>query len=271
MITRKGVDVMRFTIFARNDEKTLTCSKLLKSKLEDIGLLYDDKEADYVFCLGGDGNFLRAVHQYQNHDHVSFIGFNCGSLGFLCNYSISEIDAFISDYQKGMLEFDNYSLLKAQVYSQEKLINEIYAVNEIRIENPFKTMICDVYIDDEYLEEFRGNGLLVSSTLGSSAYNKSCGGALIDARINLLELTEIAPIENVAYRSIRESIVLNADRKIVFKGPFLNEVIGYDHGLYHFNVPISDIIIEASSKSIRLLKRKFIKSIRKAFIARNGD
>ncbi len=259
---------MRFTIFARDDEKSLSFSEQLKDDLKKIKLMYDDENPEIVFCVGGDGTFLRAVHRfYECKTPTAFIGINSGSLGFFCSYDMEDISSLIDDLKNDRLNFVEYPLLEASLYNGDDFIDRLFAVNEIRIENPFKTMICDVHIDNDHLEEFRGNGLLVSSTLGSSAYNKSCGGALIDSDIHLLELTEIAPIENVAYRSLRESVILSPKRQICFNGPFQEEVIGYDHSLYHFSEQISHIVITYAHVKIKVLKRNFVKSLHSSFIS----
>ncbi len=259
---------MRFTIFTREDDKSLEFANELKEELLKIDLTFDDVQPEIVFCIGGDGTFLRAIHKFSSlKQEVAFVGVNSGSLGFFCSYDMEHVASLIEDIKEERMEFKRYPLLEASLYSGDRLINKVNAVNEIRIENPFKTMICDVEIDGNHLEEFRGNGLLVASTLGSSAYNKSCGGALIDSSIDLLELTEIAPIENIAYRSLRESVVLSSSRKIRFNGPFHEEVIGYDHSLYHFNEEITHICITYGDVYIKVLNRNFVKSLYYSFIS----
>ena len=261
---------MRFTLFVRKDEASMQIENEICELLIKRGAIKDESNPEIVICVGGDGTFLRAVHQFLTLDTLpQFVCVRSGSLCFFGNYQRDDIQSLVDDILNQNIVFEEYPLLKATIHQNQKAIATFYAVNEIRMENPFKTMICDVDIDNERLEEFRGNGLLVASTLGSSAYNKSCGGAIIDTKLNLLELTEIAPIESVAYRSIKESMVLAPSRVIRFFGPFKNhEVIGYDYLLYETEETIDDVTISYSNKKIRIVKREFVSALKKAFIGK---
>ena len=131
----------------------------------------------------------------------------------------------------------------------------IYAINEIRIESPFHTLISDVYINDELLETFRGNGLVVSTSLGSTAYNKSLGGAVIYPSISSMELSEIAPINNTVYHSLHSSLIIDKDSEIVLKTKTDNILLGYDH--LNKNVKLaSSISLRLSNKVVVLLRNK---------------
>jgi len=147
-----------------------------------------------------------------------------------------------------------------------------FAVNEVRVENPFHTFVTDVLIDDQPLQTFRGTGLIVASTLGSSAYNKSLGGALVDVSTPSLQLTEMATIQNNAYRSLGSSLVLDSKRVITFKGDFKKAIFGYDYLLVNQEEVIEKVKVKLSKKSFRLyhqqqhpyfdtLKKTFVKNI----------
>ncbi len=258
---------MYFAIFTRDDDYSKQIEKKCYDELIKKGFVENKTAPDYVIFIGGDGTFLRAVQHYFKYiDQIVFIGIKSGTLGFYCVYESNEIEKMVLDLVSNNLISESYPLLKGTIFDHERIIDQFYAVNEIRIENPFKTMICEVFIDDEYLEEFRGNGILVSSTLGSTAYNKSCGGAVIDFNLNLLELTEIAPIENIVYRSLKQSMILTPERVITIKSPFHDEVVGYDHKLYKLQDKITHVSISYSDKKVKLVTKKFISSIRSSFI-----
>ena len=144
----------------------------------------------------------------------------------------------------------------------------IYAVNEIRVENPFHTLICDVFINDEYLETFRGNGLLACSALGSSAYNKSLGGALLPHAFDLLELTEIVSIQNNAFNSVGSPIILDNGTHVTLKGAFRKAVVGFDYSTSENESPTClDIFL--SDKKVSIIRPRsysYINSLRKSFI-----
>ena len=137
------------------------------------------------------------------------------------------------------------------------------------MENPFHTLIADVFINGEELETFRGNGLIVSSTSGSSAYNKSLGGALIDHDIDALELTEVAGISNNVYRSLGSSLVIKGDKKISLSCKDSNAVVGYDH----LNIKKDDELLKLdvcySERKVKIIyseDHSYVQKIRKSFV-----
>ena len=249
-------------------EKNKENAAFLKEQLVKNGFELDNVNPDVVFSIGGDGTFLQAVHNYIDRlDSIKFIGINYGSLGFFCGYAKEDIPELIKEL-KGELNVKQYSLLKGEVKYQG---NEqvIYALNEIRIENPFHTLISDVFINDEKLETFRGNGLMVCSSLGSSAYNKSLGGALIDSDLNVLELTEIAGLDNNIFHALKSSLVINGNKKISFKGDLTSTVVGYDNLSINKQENLKEVTISISDKKVYIVYSKnnsYIQKIRKSFV-----
>ncbi|MBO4856298.1 MAG: NAD(+)/NADH kinase [Bacilli bacterium] len=249
-------------------EKNKENALFLKEQLEKNGFTLDNVNPDVIFSIGGDGTFLQAVHAYINKlDSIKFIGINYGSLGFFCGYTKEDIPELIKEL-KGELFVKQYSLLKGEIKYQNSE-QDIYALNEIRIENPFHTLISDVFIDDEKLETFRGNGLMVCSSLGSSAYNKSLGGSLIDSDLNVLELTEIAGLDNNIFHSLKSSLVVNGNKKISFKGDLSSIVVGYDNLSMQKEDNLLEVTISISDKKVNIVYSKnnsYIKKIRKSFV-----
>ena len=241
----------------------------LKRRLYKDGFVLDEDNPEYVFFLGGDGTFLRAVHKYIDKvDSVKFVGLNAGTLGFYLDYSTSEIDLLINDIKSDNVNVVSYPLLKGKVTSKSDS-RIIYAVNEIRIENPFRSLVSDVTIDEHKLETFAGNGLVVSSSLGSSAYNKSLGGAIIEHDLPLLEITEIASIQNNAYRSLASSLIVGGDKTISCSGLFKDVISGYDQEIMKDFTKMKEISITLSDKTVKLVRKidhNYIDVLRKAFI-----
>ncbi len=230
------------------------------------GFSLTEENPDIVIALGGDGTLLRAVHYYLNQlDNIKFIGINAGTLGYLMQFSKEDLDNILKNR---LFDAEQYSLIECLV-KKEGEEETLFAVNEFRFENPFHTMIADVYINNSHLEKFRGNGLVISSSLGSSAYNKSLGGAVVDSSLEVLELTEIAAIENNVYRSLGSSLVLSKDKEISLDVDFKYVIVGYDHeslplvGVESILVKLSDkklnIISNLNKNNIQILKGSFIK------------
>ena len=221
---------------------------------------------DVVLFVGGDGTFLKAVHQYiDDIDRIKFVGLCTGHLGFFYGYEEDEIDCLLSDLANNKYKVVDYKLLEARVNNQS-----FYAVNEIRIESPFHSLISEVYVDDEFLETFRGNGLVVCSSIGSSAYNKSLFGAVVNPKLETLQLSEIAPINNVVYKSLHSSLVLPKDSKITLKTKTDNILIGYDQ-LVSDSHPACSVEFSLSNKKVSLIYKddySYTKLINSKFIGK---
>lgn len=261
---------MKYSICFKKEVITEMYIESLKKRLARDGFVYDEENPEYVFFLGGDGTFLRAVHKYIDKiDKVKFVGLNAGTLGFFLDYTTSEINLLINDLRTDNVNVVSYPLLKGKISSFDK--NKIiYAVNEIRLENNYKTLVCDVSIEDHKLETFSGNGLIVSSSLGSSAYNRSLGGALIEHDLPLLEISEIASIQNNAYRSLASSLVVSGKKHIKFSGLLENVIVGYDHEIIADLKRIKELTITLSDKRVKLVRKidhNYIDVLRKAFIS----
>lgn len=260
---------MTFNILARDDESSQHIAKELKHQLLKKGYNEKSTSPDFIFFVGGDGTFLRAVQDHLNYlDDTVFIGIHSGSLGFFCEFSADQLTTLVSDSAELVSRAKSYRLLEMNLMHEHGMTT-YYAVNEVRIENPFQTLVTHVFIDEEELESFRGTGLIVSSTLGSSAYNRSLGGALVDGTMPSLQLTEMAPIHNYVYRSLGSSMVLHPERSIQLRGDFSSAIFGFDHQLHQGDKPILEVRIKLSSKTIKIVhqdQRTYVETIRRSFL-----
>ncbi|WP_249029661.1 NAD kinase [Tannockella kyphosi] len=254
----------RYTIVARKDELSLSLKEALKEKL-DSHLIWDTLHPQLVISIGGDGTMLESVHTYLR-EGASFVGLHTGTLGFFTDYKREEVDQLVSDILKKEYRFENRNLLDVNVYyNQEK--RHYYALNEVRFDHGFMAQVMDVYINGELLETFRGNGVCVSTPSGSTAYNKSLGGAIIYPGQPLMQLTEVAGIGHNAYRSLGSSLILTDKQVICLKGKDLKN-ISVDHLSYSFD-HVDKIEISLSSKVVPFIEYRqlsFIQRIRRAFI-----
>ena len=257
---------MKIGLFIKHEVVSKELEESLIQKVLSSGHQIDDENPEYVFSIGGDGTFLKAVHKYLNKlDRITFVCINKGNLGYFSDFVLEEFDVILVELGSSDSVTNSYSLLKAKMNNEE-----IYAVNEIRIENPFHTLISDVYIDDEHLETFRGNGLMLCTAIGSTAYNKSLGGSVIDPSLNVMELSEIAPINNRLFTSLGSPIVLSSERKVTFKGDFTNVIIGYDY-LIKKDYNSNEITFSLSNKKVTILNKKnhrYIKKLSESFVGR---
>lgn len=222
---------MKYAIVSKGDPFSLEIVDELHRRLKEINLICDTTSPDLVVTVGGDGTVLKAVHNYISQiEKVVFVGIHTGKLGFYTDYIPNNLDVFIDNIKKNNNNDVTFPLLNASVCTKDECI-EMYALNEIALLNAFHTQHIDVYINEHYFESFQGTGLCISTPSGSSAYNKSLGGALIHPKIKAFQMTEMGSINNNVYRTISSPMIFPQSDCIFLKSPNFNEelTISIDH------------------------------------------
>lgn len=257
---RYTLRMKQFTIVARLDELSQMLSKDVNKKLEESGFIRNDKHPDTVLVIGGDGTFLYAVHQYMDQlNDVRFFGIHTGTLGFYSDYKDEEILDFMNVLLQDKGKEEIYPVLQASVGS-----HKYYGLNEVRIENAARTQVMDVYINAGKFETFRGTGMCICTQLGSTAYNRSLGGAVIEEGLNLIEMAEISGIHHSRYRSLDAPFVLKADSILDFRSEsFDGALLGVDSDVYPLDGAKHVEIKICQSKKVRVLRGKNVSYFRK--------
>jgi NAD+ kinase len=259
---------MKYAFMTRDDQQSRSIKTKLETKLNSAGHVLNAEKPELLIFVGGDGTFLRSIQTYLHAlDSIIFVGIHTGTLGFFCEFHDTQINDLIKAIPTMKRTSAEYALVELTLIGKQK--HSFYAVNEVRVENPFQTFVTDVFIDNQALQTFRGTGLIVASTLGSSAYNKSLGGALVDVTNPTLQLTEMATIQNNAYRSLGSSLVLDAKRIISFKGDFKKAIFGYDYLLANVDESINEVTVRLSQKTFKLYHQKqtaYFDTLKKTFV-----
>lgn len=207
----------RLGIISSGSSESKKVERDLKKKIEASNLLVDQDNPDVVVSIGGDGTLLQAVHHYERKlDHIRFVGVHTGHLGFYTDYRTYELDdliqAVISERPQ---EAVAYPLLKMTAIMADGQHFEKYALNESTVRRLSRTLVADVFIGDFLFESFRGDGLSISTPTGSTAYNKSIGGAVIHPSLKVMQMAEIASLNNIVYRTLGAPIVVSANENII--------------------------------------------------------
>lgn len=257
---------MKYALMVRNDDLSKDTAKRIKESLNKY-YTYDETNPDLVISIGGDGTILEAVHHYLDVD-CYFVGIHTGTLGFYTDYQIDQIDQFIEDVTSQQYHTNKRHMLEIKINKKDS-VETYYALNELRLDQGLQAQVIDIYINDVLFERFRGNGLCVSTPSGSTAYNKSLGGAIIYPGIPLMQLTEVAGIHHNAYRSLGSSLILDESQTIKLVGnQFNHTLIGIDH--IHLQLEdIESIEIKIGKKYVNFIEYKemsFIRRVRRAFI-----
>ena len=219
----------KFAIVAKKDEISTAIESKIKSTLEKSSWSEDKQLPDLVFCVGGDGTFLFAAHKYMGLDKkVALLAIHTGTLGFFTDYTKEEVDECLLDVLNKEATYVNIPLLKIEVTNEKK--NIYYAINEMRIENVIRTQDLVLHIDNEYFENFRGTGICLCTQAGSTAYNRSLKGAVVDSGLNLMQLQEITGIHHSLYHSLGVPLILNNHRTITFSSSNYDDaILCFDH------------------------------------------
>lgn len=166
---------------------------------------------DVIVSIGGDGTFLSVIYDYRNLNKP-FVGINKGSIGFLTEVSSDNIaDSF------GRILSGNYSLikrmqLKAELYDKNgNLKCEDICLNDVSVlrgDKPHITRLT-LYVDDERVEKFYGDGIVVATPTGSTAYTLAAGGPLVMPDMDVILVTPLCPhtLQNMSYVINSESVV----------------------------------------------------------------
>ena len=149
--------------------------------------------ANFLFSIGGDGTLLKAV-TFVRESNIPIMGINTGRLGFISSISAGQIDDAINDILKENYEITERTLL--ELNTENKLFKvKNFALNEVAIsKKDTSSMIrIDAYVDDDFLNTYWADGLVVSTPTGSTGYSLSCGGPIIMPGTNNIIITPNAP------------------------------------------------------------------------------
>ena len=199
---------MKYSIWDKGDEASRALTARFRELAARYGLVSDDEKPDIVVSIGGDGTMLQAFHRFRHlAQSVSFIGVHTGRLGFYADWRKDELDELVRMIAEAQPKIVRYPLVQAEYESGGQQHVQL-ALNEFTLKSAEGTLVAELRINGEPFEMFRGDGLVISTPSGSTAYNKSVGGAVIHPSLEAIQIAEIASINNRVYRTLGSSIVL---------------------------------------------------------------
>lgn len=145
-----------------------------------------------VLSLGGDGTFLRTA-RWIGKKEIPILGINTGHLGFLASCSLPETPQMIQDICQGNISIEKRMLVEV---SGDKIPTDKwkYALNEVSLMRYGSSMLNVIaQVNDNFLADYRGDGLIVATPTGSTAYSLSAGGPIIEPTIDCICLCPVAP------------------------------------------------------------------------------
>ena len=248
--------IKNIKLFINKNDKSLLTSKLIKDKLIKNGFVIDNDKYDLAIAIGGDGSFLRMVKENNFNSDIYYIGINLGTLGFMQEVKVEEIDKFIEELKNNKFKVDEIGIQETIVTHGNISSSRFYSLNEIVIRDKnLKVVNLDINIDNDLLEKFLGDGILIATSSGSTAHNLSYGGSIVYPIFSSLQITPMGPINSKVYRSLVNSVIIPDKKEIslIPQDGHRNLIITID-GENNFYENVENIVTKIDDKKIKCLR-----------------
>ncbi len=197
---------------------TVQMAEKIEKILEDMAVSVEidndqnqprDSHFDLVIVLGGDGTMIRAARSY-GYRGVPLLGVNMGTVGFLSNIQAVELESFLDRIVKGDYYLDERMMMEVNVWHKGELVRKMHGLNEVVFRcNAPRQVEFRLNVDNRLLGIYRGDGVIIATPTGSTAYSLSAGGPIVDSNLQALIVTPIA--SNIIHR---RPMVVSAERSI---------------------------------------------------------
>lgn len=246
-----------FFYYKEVDDSNETLKPLIQAAEKYGYTIVDDaKRANLIVAIGGDGMFLQAVRKTGFKQDALYMGISQGDeLALYCDFKMHEVDDLFNTIDRNDMKVRRFPIIEVTVNGE----STFYCLNEVSVRSSIiKTIVIDVFIDDLHFETFRGDGLIVATPTGSTGYNKSTHGAVIDPLIPSFQVSEISSLNNNRYRTLGSSFVLGKERKLILKVVQDGNdypIIGLDNEAYSIR-NIKDVEVVLSDKVVQTIRMK---------------
>jgi len=149
---------------------------------------------DLILVLGGDGTMIATARMIGDTE-VPVIGVNYGGLGYLAEFPIEELFSALEAILSGQYKVQQRVMLAVELWRGEELITRNRVLNDVVVNKSALARIIEIeaYLDSQFVNLFRADGLIVATPTGSTAYNLSAGGPVIYPSMNAVVITPICP------------------------------------------------------------------------------
>lgn len=211
------------------------------------------KKADFLVSLGGDGTLLSLVRRSYGF-HKPVVGINAGTLGFLADITIDDVDDFLDQLLEGEYRIDNRMMMEGCIVTKEGSKQPFFALNDVVLTRPVisKMVKINASIDGEWFNTYRGDGLIISTPTGSTAYNLAAGGPV------MYPLTQAFIMTAISAHSLtnQRPLVVPADFTIELSSPS-EKVIAVIDGQDDYEMHEGDVLkIQGAKIGGKLLHKK---------------
>ncbi len=247
---------MKVAVQNNDKEVSVKVAKKLKELLKKAKIEIDESSPDILITVGGDGTLLSGFHRFAHQlNHIRFIGVHTGHLGFYTDWREYELEELVESIKNDDGQYINYPLLDVNIrYSGERPDHNFIALNEATIQKVGGTVLSDVFINEHHFECFRGDGICVATPTGSTGYNKSVGGAVLNPRVKALQMTEIASINNRLFRTLSSPLIIAEDEEIILDLKKAQELLITFDNITLNEADVKSIRLKIAAESIRFAR-----------------
>lgn len=175
-------------------------------------LTYEDlaKQVDCMIVMGGDGTIIRAAGNCARYG-VPILGVNLGRIGFMTEIEPDMIDDALTALLEGKYKTEKRMMMKMQIKRNGEIFSTCHALNDIVVSKSagVKLIGIDLYTDNELVNSYISDGIIIATPTGSTGYSISAGGPVVDPRMDLYVATPIC-----AHMLSVRSAILSSDRQI---------------------------------------------------------
>ncbi len=258
LITNKAKDsdgsyTRRIAEYLQTHGATASCAV---NKISDMDTMEIPENTECAIVLGGDGTLLKAARDMMDSD-IPLLGVNLGTLGYLAEVEISNIENALDRLIRGEYKREDRMMLSGTIYQEESTEIRNFALNDIVISRCGSLQILqfDIFVNGKFLNSYSADGMIVATPTGSTGYNMSAGGPIVEPGAKLLLLTPICP-----HTLNTRSIILSPEDEVTIKIPEGREkkvqtVEANFDGTHKVTLKTGDkVVIKKASKTTGILK-----------------
>lgn len=183
----KELEKLKATVYMSNEHQETF------KQLNIVFLSRDEavRKCDLLIAVGGDGTFIHTAHDAAKYDK-NILGINAGNLGFLAGLEKQEL-SLLNNLIEGNYEIDKRMMLCCEHYVGDELRGKYYCLNDVVAARGKSLRLCDIKVscDGKKMNDYFGDGIIISTPTGSTAYSLSSGGPVVDPTIESIILTPI--------------------------------------------------------------------------------
>lgn len=258
-------------LFHKNNDEMLEIVRPFYTNANKFGfnIVKDHTKANIIISFGGDGAFLQAVRKTGFREDCLYAGISIKKkLNIYCDFYIGETAKIVEAMSNEQIEVRRYPTVDIMIDNELSF----QCLNEFSIRSSIiKSMVLDLYIDDLHFETFRGDGIIVATPTGSTGYNKSVNGAIVDPMLPSIQVSEIASLNNNQFRTLGSPFILSGARDLTIKvGKNGNDypTMGMDNEALSIQ-HVEEVKVKLSNKVIKTVKLKdnsFWEKVQRAFL-----